>query len=134
MLDPFAGAGGVVVAGEEAGYVVYTADVDEAVAVGLAVLTTGRHVVADACHLPFDDAAFDGVATEVPFDPSADDAVCRMLPELVRVVRRGGAFAVMCVERQARHLRDHLPVLRPHLDQAVDRKGLAVRVLVWERS
>jgi SAM-dependent methyltransferase len=134
LLDPFAGAGGIVVAGEHAGYATYGADVDSEVAVGLRVLTQGRHVVADACRLPFDDAHFDGIATELPFDPSADEVVGCMRVELARVLRPGGTLAVMCVERQARQLRDGLPSLRSHLDHEVDRKGLAVRVLVWERS
>jgi SAM-dependent methyltransferase len=134
LLDPFAGAGGIAVAGEEAGYTTYSADIDSEVAVGLRVLTNGRHAVADACRLPFDDARFDGIATETPFDPSADEVVDCMLAELVRVLRPGGALAVMCVERQARRLRERLSSLRPRLDQEVDRKGFAVRVLVWERS
>lgn len=134
LLDPFGGAGGIAVAGEEAGYMTYSADIDSEVAVGLRVLTNGRHVVADAGRLPFDGASFDGIATETPFDPAADEVVGRMLAGLVHVLRPGGVLAVMCVERQAEQLRDRLSCLRSRLDQAVDRKGLAVRVLVWDRS
>jgi tRNA G10 N-methylase Trm11 len=133
LLDPFAGAGGIVVAGHAAGHVTFSADIDPVVAVGLQVLTEGRHVLADARALPFADASCDAIATETPFAEVADDAIAAMLPELARVLRQAGRLAVMCGDRQAALLRDRADMLRPLVDHEVDRKGLVTRVLAWER-
>jgi hypothetical protein len=134
LLDPFGGAGGIVVAGQAAGHVTFSADLDPVVAVGLNVLTEGRHIRADVRSLPFADASFEAIATETPFAEAADDAVAAMLPELVRVLCSTGRLAMMCVERQAQLLRERVDMLRPLVDQPVDRKGLATRVLAWERA
>jgi SAM-dependent methyltransferase len=129
VLDPFAGAGGIVLAlGSDTAVV--SADVDGVVAPGLHALTAGRHMQASAAALPFADGSLAGVATEPPFDPSTDDVVVKALGECLRVVRPGGRIAVMAPERQIRLLR------RVHgaavIDEPVDRKGLAVRVAVWD--
>lgn len=134
LLDPFAGAGGIVVAAQAAEHTTFSADIDVRVAVGLGVLTAGRHAIADTGSLPFRDGSFDAIATETPFDEAADEVVAAMLPELARALRRMGRLSLMCVERQAEILRDRASMLRPLVDQEVDRKGLDTRVLVWEHA
>jgi len=124
VLDPFAGAGGVVRELELA----LSADVDAVVAPGLHDLS-GRHVVASAGALPFADGSLAGAATEPPFDEAADGVVVAALRECLRVVAPGGRIAVMAPARQVTAMRQ---VRRPVLEEPVDRKGLPVTVAVWE--
>jgi hypothetical protein len=133
LLDPFAGAGGILVAAQNAGHTTFSADIDSVVAPGLSVLTAGRHAVADTGVLPLRDGSLDAIATETPFEEIADHTIGAMLPELARVLRHSGRLSLMCVDRQAEVLRDPNPMLRPLVDHGVDRKGLDTRVLVWER-
>jgi SAM-dependent methyltransferase len=134
LLDPFAGVGGIVIAADDAAHLAFSTDIDPKLAVGLELLTRRGHAVADATRLPFGEATFDGIATETPFEPAADVTVSSLLPELARVLRRRGRLAVMCVERQARLLRERTPALQLLMDHEIDRKGFDVRVLVWERG
>lgn len=70
LLDPFAGAGGIVLEAAAGGWTVASADVDRALRYGLAELAWA-HAVADARALPFATGAFAAVATEPPYHPSA---------------------------------------------------------------
>ena len=134
ILDPFAGAGGVVVAVQAAGGTCYTADIDRIVALGLAKLNDGRHVVADAEHLPFRDAAFDAIATEVPFDASADEGVKQAFIASAQLLRENGRVVVMCSRSQAAQLRSAPIGLSLVIDEAVLRRKLSLRVLAWNRA
>ena len=84
LLDPFAGAGGIVIEALEAGWRVISADADPAVRHGLAWLGAA-HVVADARRLPLADDSVDAVATEPPYHRGVGDLVAEALVELRRV-------------------------------------------------
>lgn len=135
LLDPFAGAGGIVCEAAAAGHWVASSDVDPILRYGLAAIG-GHHCVADARRLPFTAAAFDGVATEPPYHPEAHAAVGASLAEMVRVTRPGGRIALLCAAAQASGLRAEAACLpmRAFLDAPIDRKGLGVVVLAWERG
>lgn len=141
LLDPFAGAGGIVreaLAGGGAGGplpLVASVDLDAVLRFGLAALGA-RHSVADAARLPFRDAMFDAVATEPPYHAEALPAVVGALGEIARVLRPGGRVAMLCAAPQAEPLRLAAAActLTRFLDAAIDRKGLGVVALAWRKQ
>lgn len=135
FLDPFAGIGGLVIEALASGYTVTSADCDPALRHGLAQLGA-QHVVTDARALPFAAETFDAIATEPPFHEAARDTVIAALHEMERVLKRGGRLAILCAAAQADALRGaaELPGLKPFLDAPINRKGLPVVVLAWQKD
>ena len=134
LLDPFAGAGGVVREALTNGWRVVSADVDPALRHGLAHLGA-EHLVADCRALPLTTGSIDAVATEPPYDRDTGTLLAQALTELARVVRRGGRIAVLCAEWQAAQARAAAGGLglRAYLDTAIERKGTRVVALAWRR-
>jgi methyltransferase family protein len=133
LLDPFAGVGGVALAAAEAGWATVTADLDPGLRHGLGGI--GAHLVADARALPLRAGSVDAVATEPPYDRGVGPLGGQALAEAHRLLRPGGAAAVLCAEWQADGLRAAAAGLgwTAVLDCPVDRKGLAVVALAWRR-
>src|SRR5262252_2564519 len=134
LLDPFAGAGGVVIEALAAGWRVVSIDDDPAVRLGLAHLGA-LHIVADARRIPLADASVGAVSTEPPYDERAGELVVDALHELGRVVAAGGRIAMLCARWQARELvRASIGIgLVTELETPIDRKGVEVTALVWRR-
>jgi SAM-dependent methyltransferase len=134
LLDPFAGAGGVVIEAVASGWLVVSADLDPTLRHGLAG-AGARHLVADARRLPLAGGCVDAVATEPPYDPGQGELVAEAVPELGRVLRPGGRAALLCAEWQAAGLQRAAAAtgLAPELRAPIDRKGLAVELLLWRR-
>jgi tRNA (guanine10-N2)-dimethyltransferase len=143
LLDPFAGAGGVVLEALASGHRVLSCDIDAALRRGLRALGaahpstgSGQAVVADARRLPFAANSIDAAATEPPYEPEADEAVLAALGELARVVRPGGRIALLCAQQQAAGLRERAESLglRAFHDAPIDRKGTPCAVLGWQKE
>jgi len=134
LLDPFAGIGGIVREAIDGGRRVFSTDIDPALRHGLAHLGA-RHCVADAARLPYPEATFDAVATEPPYHREAEQAVLEALSEMARVVREKGRIAVLCAAWQAEGLRARaaLAGLNAYVDAPIDRKGLDVVALAWQK-
>lgn len=134
LLDPFAGAGGIVVEATGRGWPTLTADIDPSLRFGLTELS-GMHVVADAAGLPFAEATVNAIATEPPYDPDALDEVVASLSEMARVLAPAGAIAMLASVGQATSLRaaSDAAGLELELDAAVDRKGSDVVCLRWRK-
>jgi hypothetical protein len=120
LLDPFAGVGGIALEAAAAGWTTITADLDPGLRHGLARI--------GAAHL-------DAVATEPPYDQAVGPLAGQALTELHRLLRPGGAAAVLCAAWQAAGLRATAAGLgwRVSLDCPVDRKGTEVVALAWRR-
>ena len=136
VLDPFAGAGGVVIELQGPDVSVFSMDIDHAVAPGLSDLSHGRHLQASAAAIPLRDGCIDGIATETPFDPEADRATEHAFREMHRCLAAHGRIAVMAPERQAMTMRTMAAELglQPFADAAVDRKGVPVSVVAWAKT
>ncbi|TVR61594.1 MAG: hypothetical protein EA426_03275, partial [Spirochaetaceae bacterium] len=67
LLDPFAGAGGIVYEASKAGYSVSSMDIEPRIAPGLESFGS-KHVVGDAAAMPFADGTFPAIATELPYE------------------------------------------------------------------
>jgi hypothetical protein len=135
LLDPFAGAGGVIIEALAHKYRVVSTDIASALRFGLRGLGA-LHSVADAHALPFPSNTFDAVATEPPYDEEATSSVVAGLGEMNRVTRAGGCCAMLCAAFQADRLRAQAATLRLiiYLDFLINRKGLDVHVLAWRKS
>ena len=134
FLDPFAGAGGVVIEAAASGFSVMSSDSDPVLRHGLADLAH-KHVMADASRLPFGSASFDAVATEPPYDSTATPVVLDALREMNRVLKSAGRLAILCALWQADSLRSAAAELglKPLLDTQINRKGLDVVALSWAK-
>ncbi|HEY6419535.1 MAG TPA: hypothetical protein VIX59_11065, partial [Candidatus Binataceae bacterium] len=134
LLDPFAGAGGVIVAAHASGLVTVSMDCDRALRFGLAKLSMS-HVVGDASAIPFASGAFAAIATEPPYHASALATIVASIAEAARAVRRGGRIAFLVASEQAAVVRDAADRagLTLELDVSIDRKGTAVTCLCWRR-
>jgi SAM-dependent methyltransferase len=132
LLDPFAGAGGIVAAAVEGGRRVFSGDIDPALRHGLAALGSAA-VVADAAQLPYADRAISAIASEPPYEPSIMPVVVAALTEMRRVLIPGGRIALLVADLQAGALRAEAAqlALDPRLDVPIDRKGMACVLLVW---
>jgi hypothetical protein len=132
LVDPFAGAGGIVIEALASGWRVISADADPALRHGLTRLGAEHHV-ADARHLPLATSSVDAAATEPPYDPGAGEVAAEALAELRRVLRPGGRLAMLCAEWQRPGLVRAAAALglASELETQVDRKGLDVAALAW---
>lgn len=134
LLDPFAGAGGVVIEAKLAGWTTVSLDNDPSLRFGLNRLAD-LHVVGTAAMLPFGDASVDAIATEPPYHPSVLDMVTDSIGEMFRVLRAGGRGALLVAADQAQQVRCTLARLDValELDEPIDRKGTAVHCFCCKR-
>jgi SAM-dependent methyltransferase len=135
FLDPFAGTGGIVIEALKSGCTVVSADIDPALRHGLIHLGA-HHYLADARRLPFANKSFDAIATEPPYHEEAKSLVTEVLNEMYRLLKEGGRLAIMCAAPQADGLRHASTSMRleSYLDSPVNRKGLDVVVLAWQKK
>ncbi|MFI5351557.1 MAG: TRM11 family SAM-dependent methyltransferase [Candidatus Binatales bacterium] len=134
LLDPFAGAGGIIIEANSKGFATTSLDCDSALRFGLNQLAA-RHVVGDASSMPFAAASFNAVASEPPYHASALAAVGASLAEIARVTRPGARVAMLIASEQAAALRQAATraALRLELEVPIDRKGTPVSCLCWLR-
>jgi SAM-dependent methyltransferase len=134
LLDPFAGAGGVIIEAAARGFITVSVDSDPALRFGIAELAD-CHIVGDASMLPLATASIDAIAGEPPYHPSALDAIIASIPELARVLRSGGRVALLLAASQAGAVREAAAhaCLKSELDTAINRKGTGVSCLCWMR-
>lgn len=135
LLDPFAGAGGVVVEAVASGWQVLAGDRDRSLRRGLAA-SGAATCVADAAHLPFTGGSMQAIASEPPYSEETRPWLLDAMAEMVRVLEPAGRLALLVARWQADVLEaaaSRWP-LRPLLSEPIDRKGLPVAVLAWERT
>lgn len=134
LLDPFCGAGGVVLAAGAAGWSTVSADLDPTLRFGLTDFGS-RHIVADARALPLASGSIDAVASEPPYDPSAHSAVVDSVGEIARVLRKGARAALLLSTDQLTDVRDaaERAGLGIELATPINRKGTSVMCLCLVR-
>ena len=102
FLDPFAGAGGIVIEAAKLGYSVATVDNDPVLRFGLPRIGSRLHLLADSQMLPFRDSVFHGIATEPPYDARTAPIIEHSLMEMARVIKCDGRIAMLVAEWQAK--------------------------------
>ena len=95
ILDPFAGIGGILGACRERNLKIFAADVDPTLRPGLARISGGRCVIADARQLPFESDIAGAIITEPPFSTRFRQAVLDSMVEMCRVVQKGGKIILL---------------------------------------
>ena len=134
LLDPFAGAGGVIIAAKARGFTTVSLDLDPALRFGLAQFSNW-HIVGDASSLPLASASIDMVASEPPYDASALGVLLASIREIARVLRPGGRAAFLLASEQAAEVRhagtDSGLVLE--IESPVNRKSVSTRCQCWSR-
>lgn len=134
FIDPFSGAGGIVIEALDSGYTVFSVDIDHRLRAGLEQFGAQHHV-ADAAQLPFDNGMFMAMATEPPYHRDACVMLSHALGEMHRVLVPGGRLSMLVAEWQVAYLlevsnRYNFQLL---LAAPINRKGTNVAVLLWER-
>ncbi len=134
LLDPFAGAGGVILEANSRGFATVSLDRDPALRFGLSGISA-HHIVGDAAALPFEARTFDAVATEPPYHASALDKIIASISEVARVIRRGGRIAFLVASKQTAVVRSagERAGLTLELEAAINRKGVEVTCICWRR-
>lgn len=134
FLDPFAGAGGVIIEAKIAGWETWSIDIDPTLRYGLAELSD-QHLVANAMDLPFENAFIDAIATEPPYHPDTSKVVRKAITEFHRVLRPGGRLAILAAAGQARILQRAADSVGLSMDivTTINRRGTDVVCLCWVR-
>lgn len=134
LLDPFAGAGGIVQEAVRVGLAVLSIDIDPVLKPGLEFLGA-KHLIGSASHLPFETNSIDSIASEPPYDRETEELIVQAFDEMVRVVKREGRIALLTAEWQAPLLRTHAQGLDVNvfLDCPIDRKGYPCHLFLWEK-
>lgn len=134
LLDPFAGAGGVIIESRNVGHYTVSVDQDLSLRHGLAVISDA-HIVANSSYLPFKKGSFNAVATEPPYDKSTKSVLIKTFKEIARVVKKGGRISILSAEWQADILRKEAEKyqMKTYLDEEINRKGTDVHIFAWIR-
>lgn len=137
LLDPFAGAGGIVFAAK---YInndidVYSVDIDPVLFPGLEYYGS-RHFTADSSRIRFPETYFDSLVTEVPFSRTATRDVIKSIKNLSSSLKRDGRLVLMSSIDQAPELKKEITDIGfyPYIMQKVDRKGTDVAIMGWTKS
>lgn len=136
FLDPFAGAGGIVVEAAKLGYTVATVDNDPVLRFGLPRIGSRYHLLADSRTLPFRDNIFHGISTEPPYDASTTPLIRQLLMEMARVLRSDGRIAMLVADWQAEAIERLIGEVGLSLAYAhkVNRKGTDTSLVVLAKS
>jgi SAM-dependent methyltransferase len=134
LLDPYAGAGGVVLEALRAGWSAVSVDSDPSVRFGLAAFGA-KHFLADATALPLGAGSVDAVATEPPYHHSAEAEVSASIAEMARVLRPGGRASLLVAAGQLEDLAEagRAAGFQINLVSSIDRKGTEVACLAMTR-
>jgi hypothetical protein len=134
LLDPFSGAGGILLQARASGWTTVSADVDPTLRFGLAEIGV-HHLVGDGRSLALRSGSVDAIATEPPYHPVALAAVNDAVHEMARVLRPGGRAALLVSASQASGILESASEagLTTELAASIDRKGTDVVCLCLRR-
>jgi len=131
LLDPFAGAGGIVYA---AGFInpairTTTIDIDPILSPGLEMYGA-MHYVCAAAEARFCEK-FDAIVTEVPFAEESDSSVLEGLRNVLGYLKRDGRVSIMSSLRQHEVLHKFIcdSGLHVYCSYAVNRKGTDAAII-----
>lgn len=135
FLDPFAGAGGIVLEALSTRILTLSIDIDPTLRKGLDKLGS-YHSVADATSLPFADNSFQLIATEPPYASISKIYLVKAFHEFFRALKPKGRISILCAKWQASMLRSAMSNLGMEmiLDSDINRKGTDVVILVAQKE
>jgi len=133
LIDPFAGAGGIIFAFKYISNGSSTSiDIDPVLKPGLEFLA-GRHFVIDAKTASFAEDSFDSIITEVPFSKNAVNDIVTALLKIIKSLSSDGILVIMCKAEQTQSIYKSLSETDVYLlfNQEIDRKGTDVEISIW---
>jgi len=137
MLDPFAGAGGIIyqfkyIAPDG---ITTSIDIDPILKPGLESYSSVHHVM-NAADASFEKDSFDSVITEVPFSESASTEIIKALKNIDASLTKNGVYVIMCEIDQSDFIRETMKELGNFeiFSQEIDRKGTDVEIQIWHKN
>ncbi|MCL1930539.1 MAG: hypothetical protein FWF55_01885 [Treponema sp.] len=137
MIDPFAGAGGIIY---QFKYIVSdgimtSMDIDPILKPGLESYGS-THYVMSAADAAFPEDSFDSVITEVPFSDSAETAIIKALKNMDACLSKNGVYVIMCKDNQTEFIRETMEELNnvQLFEHELDRKGTDVAIQIWHKN
>jgi hypothetical protein len=137
LLDPFAGAGGIIY---QFKYIVpdgtmTSIDIDPILKPGLETYGSAHYVmnVADAS---FPKNSFDSVITETPFSEKAVDDIIAAFDKINTWLSDDGVLVIMCEKNQCSNIYNSLAEMNLYLlfNHEIDRKGMEVEISIWWKN
>jgi hypothetical protein len=137
MLDPFAGAGGIIY---EFKYIVpdgiiTSIDIDPVLKPGLEFYGS-NHFAMNVIDASFPKNSFDSIITEVPFSEKAIDDIISALKNINPWVSDDGVFVIMCKKEQSPKIHGTMTELNNNFifSHEIDRKGIDVEISIWWKN
>jgi len=137
MIDPFAGAGGIVF---QFKYIVSSGimtsiDIDPVLKPGLESYGS-THFVMNAADASFPENSFDSIITEVPFSDNASTEIVNGLKKINTFLSKDGVYVIMCKKEQTEFIQKTMEELKNFLlfSHEVDRKGVDVEIQIWYKD
>ena len=137
MIDPFAGAGGIIyqfkyIASDG---IMTSIDIDPILKPGLEAYGS-THYVMNAADASFPENSFDSVITEVPFSDNAEIDIVKALKNIDACLSKNGVYVIMCKEDQAEFIRETMEKLSNFqlFGYEIDRKGTDVEIQIWHKN
>ena len=137
MIDPFAGAGGIIF---QFKYIVpegimTSIDIDPILKPGLEFYGA-THSVMNSGDASFPENSFDSVITEVPFSDNAETDIINAFKKLDACISKNGVYIIMCNIDQSAFIRKTMEELNNFqvFGHEIDRKGINVEIQVWHKN
>lgn len=134
LIDPFAGAGGVIREANCDGWRTISADSDPRLRFGLQQLST-HHIIADASRLPLVARSVDAIATEPPYSSGSMATVLLAVPEFGRILRPARHMAIFASAASSRMIVEvgQANGFSCDMVESIDRKGTAVALCLFTK-
>jgi len=137
MIDPFAGAGGIVYQFKYivSGGTMTSIDIDPILRPGLESYGS-NHLIMNAADASFPQDSFDSVITEVPFSDNASADIINALKKINAGLSKDGVYVIMCSKEQAEFIQKTMEELGNSqlFSQDIDRKGIDVEIQIWHKN
>jgi hypothetical protein len=137
MVDPFAGAGGIVYQAKymDKNIEVFSVDTDKTLEPGLTHYGS-KHYVGNSAFINFDDYTFDALITEVPFSLDALDDICNALINFDKYLCDSARIVIMLSKEQFRVIKKCVMALNWYITMpfVVNRKGTGIVIIVCTKS
>jgi len=137
MLDPFAGAGGIIF---ESNFInphgcMTSIDIDPVLKPGLEFYGSS-HFVMNAADVSFPENSFDSIITETPFSEKAADDIIAVFKKLNPCVSKKCVFVIMCKKNQFLEIHKTMTELNNYFlfNHEIDRKGTDVEISIWWKN
>jgi len=137
MIDPFAGAGGIIY---QFKYIVpegimTSIDIDPILKPGLESYGS-THYVMNSGDAAFQENSFDSVITEVPFSENAEADIIKALKKIDACISKNGVYIIMCNQDQSEFIQQTMEELKNFklFSSEIDRKGTDVEIQIWHKN